>query len=81
MTCVCGGWGAGNSGEKGKVPLSQVPGSVVKNLQEMRFEPWVERSPWGRKQQPILGFLPGKSHGQGSLEGCSPWGHKESDAI
>lgn len=26
-------WGrGGNSGEKGKVPLSQVPGSVVKNL-------------------------------------------------
>ena len=24
-------------------------------------------------------FLPGKSHGQGSLAGCSPWGHKESD--
>ena len=26
------GGGGGNSGEKGKVPLSQVPGSVVKNL-------------------------------------------------
>ena len=24
-------------------------------------------------------FLPGKSHGQRSLAGCSPWGHKESD--
>ena len=23
-------------------------------------------------------FLPGKSHGQSSLVGCSPWGHKES---
>ena len=23
--------------------------------------------------------LPGKSHGQRSLEGFSPWGHKESD--
>ena len=23
-------------------------------------------------------FLPGKSHGQRSLEGCSSWGHKES---
>ena len=22
--------------------------------------------------------LPGKSHGQRSLEGCSPWGRKES---
>ena len=24
-------------------------------------------------------LLPGKSHGQGSLVGCSPWGLKESD--
>ena len=24
-------------------------------------------------------FLPGKSHGQRNLTGCSPWGHKESD--
>ena len=24
-------------------------------------------------------LLPGKSHGQKSLVGCSPWGHKESD--
>ena len=23
--------------------------------------------------------LPGKSHGQRSLEGYSPWGHEESD--
>ena len=25
--------------------------------------------------------LPGKSHGQRSLAGSSPWGHKEADAI
>ena len=24
-------------------------------------------------------FLPGESHGQSSLAGYSPWGHKESD--
>ena len=24
-------------------------------------------------------FLPGESHGQRSLAGYSPWGHKESD--
>ena len=28
---------------------------------------------------PTLAFLPGKSHGQRSLGGCSPWGLKESD--
>ena len=26
-------------------------------------------------------FLPGKSHGQGSLAGYSPWGRKESDTT
>ena len=26
-------------------------------------------------------FLPGESHGEGSLEGYSPWGRKKSDAT
>ena len=29
--------------------------------------------------QPTLVFLPGESHGRGSLAGYSPLGHKESD--
>ena len=33
-------------------------------------------SPWRRKCQPIPVFLPEKSHGQRSLVGYSPWGHK-----
>ena len=32
-----------------------------------------------RQWQPTPIFLPGKSHGQRSLVGCSPWGHEESD--
>ena len=35
--------------------------------------------PWRRKWQPTPLFLLGKSHGQGSLVGYSPWGCKESD--
>ncbi|CAI9168844.1 unnamed protein product [Rangifer tarandus platyrhynchus] len=35
--------------------------------------------PWSRKWQPTPVLLPGKSHGQRSLEGYSPWGRKESD--
>ena len=35
--------------------------------------------PWRRKWTPIPVFLPGKSHGQRSLAGYSPWGCKESD--
>ena len=42
------------------------------------FDPWVRKIPWSRKWQPTLVFLPGKFHGQRSLEGCSPWGQKES---
>ena len=42
-----------------------------------RFHPWVGKIPWRRKWQPTPVFLPGKSHGQSSLVGYSPWeGHK-----
>ena len=34
---------------------------------------------WRRKWQPTAVFLPGKSYGQRSLEGYSPWGLKELD--
>ena len=29
---------------------------------------------WRRQWRPTPAFLPGKSHGRMSLEGCSPWG-------
>ena len=32
-----------------------------------------------RQWHPTPVLLPGKSHGQRSLVGCSPWGHEESD--
>ena len=35
----------------------------------------------GRSWQPAPVFLPGKFHGQRSLRGYSPWGHKESDTT
>ena len=35
--------------------------------------------PWRKQWQPTPVLLPGKSHGQRSLVGCSPWGHYESD--
>ena len=46
-----------------------------------RFDPWVEKTLWRRAWQTTAVFLPGKSHGQRSLAGYSPWGHKESDTI
>ena len=48
-------------------------------MQETRFDLWVGKIPWRRKWQPTPVFLPGKSHGQRSLSGYSPWGCKESD--
>ena len=37
---------------------------------------WVGKTPWRRTWQPTPGFLPGESHGHGSLAGCSPWGRR-----
>ena len=36
---------------------------------------------WRRKWQLTPVFLPGESHGQRSLVGYSPWGHKGSDTT
>ena len=43
------------------------------------FTAWVGKIPWSRKWYPTPEFLPGNVHGQGSLAGYSPWGHKELD--
>ena len=45
------------------------------------FDPWVRNIPWRRKWQPTPVFLPGKSHGQRSLAGYSPWGHKSQTQL
>ena len=54
---------------------------MVKNLLSMR-EPWAwslgQEDPLERERQPTPVSLPGKLHGQMSLVGNSPWGHKES---
>ena len=36
---------------------------------------------WRRQWHPTPVLLPGKSHGQRSLVGCSPWGRQESDTT
>ena len=43
------------------------------------FDPWVRKIPWSRKWQLVPVFLLGKLHGQRSLVGYCPWGHKELD--
>ena len=64
-------------------------GSVVKNLPanagnagDMGLIPGSgSSSEVGRKWQPTLIFLPGKFHGQRSLVGYNPWGHKDLDVT
>ena len=48
---------------------------------DIEFDPWIETTPFRRKQQPTPVFLPGKSHGQRSLVGDNPRGLKESDTT
>ena len=36
---------------------------------------------WRRQWHPTPVLLPGKSHGQRSMVGCSPWGREESDTT
>ena len=45
------------------------------------FNPWVGKILWRREWQRVPVSLPGESHGQRSLVGYSPWGHKELDTT
>ena len=40
------------------------------------FDHWSKKIPWRKTGQPAPVFLPGKSCGQRSLAGYSPWGRK-----
>ena len=57
---------------------------MVQNLPAM-WETCIRSLGWGdplEKGMAItLVFLPGEFHGQRSLVGCSPWGHKKSDTT
>ena len=55
--------------------------SVCLQLGRPWFDPWVRKILWRRNWQPTPVLLPGIFHGQRSLAGYSPWGHKESDTT
>ena len=59
--------------------VKNLPASVGDRSQGVHL--WVGKIPWRRKWQPTPVFLPGESHGQRSLAGYSPQGHKESDTT
>ena len=54
---------------------------MVKNPPAMRrpgFDPWVGKISWRRAWQPTPVFVTRESHEQKSLQGYTPWGHKET---
>ena len=58
---------------------SEKPACWCRRLRTHRFHPCISKIPRRRAWQPARVFLPGESHGQRSLVGYSPWGHKELD--
>ena len=52
---------------------------ILLQCRRHEFSPWVGKISWRRKWQPTPVFLPGKSHGQKSLVGYSPWCSKRLD--
>ena len=79
--------GSGRSPGKGigyplQYSCASLVAQMVKNppaVQETWVQSWIGKIPWRKTWQPTLVFLPGESHGQRSLAGYSPWGHKESE--
>ena len=55
------------------------PAANARDTRKTGSIPWSERSPGGGNGNPVS--LPGQSHGQRSLAGYSPWGHRESDTT
>ena len=51
------------------------------NVGDPGLIPGSRKIPWRRAWQPTSVFLPGESHGQGSLVGYSPWDGKELDTF
>ena len=43
------------------------------------FSPCIGKIPWRREWLPTSVYCPREFHGQRSLAGYSPWGHKELD--
>ena len=63
-------------GASGKEPACQ-----WRRCKRCRFDPWVGKIPWRRAQQPTPVFLPGESHAQRHLAGCSAQGCTDSDTA
>ena len=80
----CHGWGRGGLEvlpmSRSFLGVSDSKGSAY-NAGNLGLIPGLGKFPWRRKWQPTPVFLPGESHGQRRLMGCSPWDHKESNTT
>ena len=64
-----------------QVPKAKTSRRPIRRDIQMANQLGLGRSPGERKWQPTPVFSPGKSHGQRSLAGYSPWGRRESDTT
>ena len=69
---LCGSWPFSG----GKEPACKCRRSKIQSL-----NPWVGKIPWSRKWQSTPLLLPGEFHGQRSLAGYSPQGHKDQTCL
>ena len=53
----------------------------MQEMQETQVQSLDQEAPLEEEMTTTPVFLPGKSHGQRSLAGHSPWSHKELDMI
>ena len=53
----------------------------MQEMQKTQVQSLGQEAPLEEEMATTPVFLPGKSHGQGSLAGYSPWGRKESDTT
>ena len=57
------------------------PSASARDAKDIGLIPGLGRYPGVGNGNLLQYFLPGKFHGQRSLAGYSPWGHKESDTT
>ena len=57
------------------------PACQCRRHKRHKFDAWVGKILWMRAWQPTPVFFPREFHGQRSLAGYSPSGHKQSDTT
>ena len=61
--------------------MGKNPSASARDAKDIGLIPGLGRYPGVGNGNLLQYFLPGKFHGQRSLAGYSPWGHKESDTT